>query len=58
MLSASGTAAVVKLQPTDADTKDLDHKRDNSKIEVKITCNLLLFFFLTTSYVSCIDPSR
>lgn len=44
MLSASGTAAVVKLQPTDADTKDLDHKRDYSKIEVKIACNLLLFF--------------
>lgn len=33
MLSASGTAAVVKLQP-DVDLKDMDHKRESSKIEV------------------------
>lgn len=33
VLSASGTAAVVKLQP-DVDFRDTDHKRESSKTEV------------------------
>lgn len=33
VLSASGTAAVVKLQP-DVDLKDGDHKREGAKVEV------------------------
>ena len=35
VLSASGTAAIVKLQPNDpADAKELDHKRDNARTDV------------------------
>ncbi len=34
MLSAAGTAAIVKLQPTDADVKETEHKRDANRVDV------------------------
>ena len=41
MLSAAGTAAIINLQPCDPDavtippTKDLEHKRDSIKTDVR-----------------------
>lgn len=48
MLSAAGTAAIVKLQPTDADVKETEHKRDASRVDVIQSWNFLgmqLFYF-------------
>ena len=48
VLSAAGTAAIVKLQPTDADVKETEHKRDANRVDVIQSWNFLgmqLFFF-------------
>jgi hypothetical protein len=62
VLSAAGTAAIINLQPCDPDavtipsTKDLEHKRDSIKTDVRdpdsIRISHFILPFLNVSYIT------